>query len=116
METIDIIRGRRVNPDTGDWEGEDGVPIRLVVLWIAPASSSDVDAEGRQGFRDALTIYAPGPGRSMMWGPQPAIEDGDEFDIRGERYVLQGAVGQWRHPFVPGVLDGVQFTLKTGEG
>lgn len=117
-ERIEMVTGGYLDPVTGDWVEPDDDPVPFDVDAIAPAPSSDTDADGRQGFKDSLTVYAPRAGqRPLMGGLQAPEVTGDaEFIIRGRRYVLEGAVGEWVNPFVPGFLDGVQFTVRRAEG
>lgn len=115
-ERITLHRGDVRDPETGDW-AEAGEDVPFDVESLAPQPSSDTDAEGRQGFVTGYTVYAPQPGCRPLTGglPAPEVRPSDAFTIRGHRYVLDGAVGDFRNP-LSSLFDGVQFTVRRGEG
>lgn len=129
VETIFVLpggsNGRHRDPATGDWVdalddetlvdtpgGRRGWP--LEVLQLEPRSAGDIDAEGRDGFRDGWVVYAPMPPRLV--DPSDRVEVPPGPGRAGGVYTIEGVPGAWVNTFAPGLFDGLQFTLERGAG
>lgn len=73
---------------------------------VAPRSSQDLTAPGRQGVLIGLSVYAP-LSADVVAGDQ-IIYDGDLFDI-------DGAIGKWRSAY-GSRLEGLEFAVRRALG
>lgn len=90
----------------GDAE-ETGVTRALIDrAFVAPASSEDVEGQGRHGVTDRLTLYAP-------WGTD--LTHTDRVEVDGVLYELDGNVATWTQPMT-GWRPGVTATLVRTAG
>jgi hypothetical protein len=79
----------------------------LVILgaFVAPRTSEDADGRARPGVIVGLTLFAP---------YDADIDFGDEFDISGLRWRIDGVPGQWRQPWT-GWEAGMSVALVRAE-
>jgi len=74
---------------------------------IAPATSSDVSELGRFGVVIGLELYCTDVDADLVRT--------DVIEYRGERWEIEGEVGEWRSPFGD-LAQGLSCALKRGQG
>lgn len=84
----------RVRPPGFDQYGDPiaGTPNRLTLegAFVAPRSTSDIDARGRQGVINGLTLFGE-------FGTD--LVHTDQVEVDGVLYDIDGDAGQWKSPF-----------------
>lgn len=73
---------------------------------VAPRTSGDTPGRGRNGTIEGLTLYCP---------PGTDIQAGDQVEVSGIRYEIDGEIGVWASPF-GGSVDGLEVALKRAQG
>lgn len=91
-ETIAVIRSgepvgtdRYGNPIPGPTTGH-----QVHGCAIEPVGSQEPVEVGRQAIHTRLTVYAPAGAD---------VQAGDQLDVRGRRYDVDGNPGLWRNPY-----------------
>jgi hypothetical protein len=95
---------------TTDRYGNDTVTSRERVpvsgAAVAPRSSSDLHAPGRQGVLVGLTVYLP---------PGSVVGDHDLVEVDGVVHEIEGVAGVWANPLT-GTSAGVEVAVRRVSG
>lgn len=104
MTTIVRLRGATTDVD-GDPSGS-ATSETLTGCFVAPRTSSDVDAPGRNGAVIGLSLYGP---------LDTDLVRTDQVQVDGITYQIIGDVGLWANPLT-GWEAGFEAALERGEG
>ena len=100
----------RPNPGGVDKYGDripgDASRLELDGCGVAPRYSNDLNEPGRNGVMIGLTVFAPF---------NTDIVNGDQVEIDGALYDIEGDVGAW-HQFMTGWNAGKEIALRRAEG
>lgn len=101
----------RVRPTGVDQYGDTnaGTPDRLTLdpAAVYPRSSSPVDDRGRSGVIVGLTLLVPDVDADIL--------DGDQIEVDGHLYDLDGTAGAWKSPLT-GWEPGLEAALIRAAG